>query len=362
MNQKTLEKLEFHKICEIISDFAITYIGKKLAYELAPMRQKKDIEKALCQTSETVTLLYRLGNVPIDNFSDITISLKLLENQNSLNAKQLLDIVHILKISQSLKAYFNTDIIEITDFPNLSHLFENLYTNPTIVETISSAIVDENTIDDSASSELKNIRTQIRKKEQEIHTKLHSILHSKYIQEPIVTIRNGRFVIPIKSEYRSHVKGFIHDTSTSGSTLFIEPIAIFDINSEIAVLHQEETLEIERILLCLSALLFEHTNDLSNTVNLIGLLDFIFAKAKFSKEFDCSNPIITEKKSIHLVDCYHPLLSRETAVKNSIDLGQNFTSLIITGPNTGGKTVLLKTVRIACFNGNERTSYSSKIW
>lgn len=298
-----------------------------------------------------MTLLYRLGSVPITEIADITIGLKHLENADSLNAKQLLDLANILQISQNLKTYLDTNIIDLCNFPTLSNLFENLYTNPGIVKSIQNAIIDENTIDDSASPELKTIRNNMRKKEQEIHAKLNSLLHSKYIQEPIVTIRNSRFVIPVKSEYRSDVKGFVHDTSTSGSTLFIEPIAIFDINNEINHLHTEETLEIEKILMKLSSLFFDKIDVLSNTVNLIGLLDFIFAKAKFSKEFDCTEPIINDEKLIHLIDCYHPLLPRETAVKNSIELGRNFTSLIITGPNTGGKTVVLKTVGLLVLMG-----------
>ena len=253
---------------------------------------------------------------------------------------------NILQISQNLKNYLNTENIDISDFPNLSNLFENLYINPRIVSSINSAIVDENTIDDSASPNLKNIRHTIRKKEQEIHAKLNSLLHSKYIQEPIVTIRNNRFVIPVKNEYRSEVKGFVHDISTSGSTVFIEPITIFDINNEISNLHNDENIEIEKILMKLSSLFFEQIENLSNTSNLIGLLDFIFAKAKFSKEFDCTEPIINESKYINLINCYHPLISRDTVVKNTIELGKDFTSLIITGPNTGGKTVILKTTGI----------------
>lgn len=351
MNTKSLEKLEFDKIRKMLSDFASTYIGKNLANTLNPLSSKKEISKALSQTSEAVKLLYRLGNVPISEISDITIHLKLLENCNYLNIKQLLDLANILKISQNLKQYFNSEIIEETDFPNLMNLFQNLYSNPGIVKAITDAIVDENTLDDSASPELKNIRNNIHKKEQEIQAKLNSLLRSKYIQEPIITIRNSRFVIPVKSEYRSEVKGFVHDTSTSGSTLFIEPIAIFDINNEIANLHNAEKIEIEKILMKLSSLFFEQIDNLSNTQNLIGLLDFIFAKAKFSKTFNYAEPIINDEKYINLINCAHPLIPSEVAVKNSIELGKDFTSLIITGPNTGGKTVILKTVGLLSIMG-----------
>jgi len=351
MNYKALEKLEFNKIREILCNFAVTYIGKNLSNELMPLHTKKEISKAQSQTSEALTLLYRLGSVPISDIADLTIHLKHLENSDSLNSKQLLDLCKILQVSQNLKSYINTEIIDLVDFPNLTNLFENLYTNPGIVKSISTAIIDENTIDDNASPELKNIRNNIRKKEQEIHSKLNSLLHSKYIQEPIVTIRNNRFVIPVKSEYRSDVKGFVHDTSTSGSTVFVEPIAIFDINNEISNLHNEESIEIDKILMKLSSLFFEHTDDLSNTSNLLGLLDFIFAKAKFSKEFECCEPIINDEKFINLIDAFHPLIPRENVVKNSIELGKDFTSLIITGPNTGGKTVVLKTTGLIILMG-----------
>ncbi len=344
MNTKSLEKLEFDKIRKILAEFASTYIGKNQASELVPFTNKKDIEKAQKQTSEAVTLLYRLGAAPFSQIADITIHLKQLENSNSLNIKMLLELTHILQVSQELKSYFFTEIVNSADFPNLTNLFENLYSNPSIVKVITTAIIDENTIDDNASPTLKSIRNNIRKKEAEIHTKLHSLLHSKYIQEPIVTIRNGRFVIPVKSEYQSQIKGFVHDTSTSGSTVFIEPMAIFEINTEISNLHTEENLEIEKILMNLSSLFFDLTDELNNTTNLIGFLDFIFAKAKFAKEFNCTEPVINTEKSMCLTDCFHPLIPLDKAVKNTIELGKNFTSLIITGPNTGGKTVLLKTV------------------
>lgn len=344
MNTKTLEKLEFNKIQQILSEYAVTYNGKNLSSNLFPMNNVKDIEKSQKQTSEAEKLLYKIGNIPMIPVSDITIHLKHLQNSNSLNIKELLDLNTILKLSENLKNYFFSEAIEPTDFPNLVNLFDNLYSNPGIQKSISSAILDENTIDDNASPELKNIRNTIRKKEVEINHKLHSILHSKFVQEPIVTIRNDRFVIPVKSEYRQEVKGFIHDISTSGSSVFIEPISIFEINNEISSLHNDENIEIEKILMKLSSLFFNLTGSLSNTVNLIGIIDFIFARAKYSKEFEYVEPIINSEKYISLIDCYHPLISKNTVVKNSVQLGKNFESLIITGPNTGGKTVILKTV------------------
>lgn len=187
------------------------------------------------------------------------------------------------------------------------------------------------------------IRKNIKNKEQEIRLKLNGMLHQKYIQDPIITVRNDRFVLPIKSEYRSDVKGFIHDTSSSGSTLFIEPISVFDLNNDINNLKIDENLEIQKILQKLSSLFFDLTNELENNSNLIGLIDFIFAKAKYSQFLDANQALISSNKQIKLLNAWHPLIDKNIAIKNNIYLGNDFTSLIITGPNTGGKTVTLKT-------------------
>ena len=351
MDSKTLEKLEFNKIREKLSDYSVTYIGKKYCKTLMPMNEKKEIEKAQKQTSEALSLLYKLGNIPTAPIADTTIHITQLKNSNSLNNKQLLDLANILHISQNLKEYFDQKIIQNVDFPSLTNLFQNLYSNPSITKAITTAILDENTIDSNASPTLKKIRSSIFKKEAEIKSKLQSILHSKYVQEPIVTIRNNRFVIPVKSEYRSEVKGFVHDISASGSSIYIEPLAIFEINNEINNLHNDENIEIEKILMKLSSLFFDKIENIKNTENLIGLLDFIFAKASFSKELDCSEPIINNSKKINLIDCFHPLIAKDIVVKNTVELGENYTSLIITGPNTGGKTVILKMTGLAIIMG-----------
>ena len=229
---------------------------------------------------------------------------------------------------------------------NLSPLFNNLYINENLEKTIFSSILDENTIDDSASTKLANIRREKREKEQSIRNKLNSILKTKFVQEPVITMRSGRFVVPIKNEYRSDVKGFVHDISSSGSTIFIEPISVFDLNNDINNLSVEENIEIESILANLSAMFFDLTNQLENNLNLIGTIDFIFAKAKYSKDLDANSAKINHNKQIKLLQSWHPLINKSQAVKNDILIGENYTSLIITGPNTGGKTVTLKTVGI----------------
>ena len=234
----------------------------------------------------------------------------------------------------------------MSTFYTLTPLFNNLYTNVGIEKTIESAILDENTLSDDASTELKNIRKSIRNKEQEIKQKLNSFLNSKYVQENIITMRSGRFVVPIKNEHRQDVKGFIHDISASGSTVFIEPISIFDLNNDLNNLKNEENIEIEKILQKLSSLFFNIIPNIEKNINLIGLIDFIFAKAKYSNSLNATEPIINEEKYINLLQAWHPLLNQSSAVKNDISIGKNYNCLIITGPNTGGKTVTLKTVGV----------------
>ena len=346
MNLKTLEKLEFNKICNILENYAITYIGKDFAKNLKPFTSKKEIEKAQKQTTEASILLYRKGSLPMSEIEDITPHLKKLNSNLFLSIKQLLDLCKILKTASNLKNYFTSTEIDMSEFTNLEGLFNNLYTNPSIEKEISVAILDENTLSDDASSNLKTIRKSMRHKEQEIRSKLNSFLNSKYVQESIITMRSGRFVIPVKNEHRSDVKGFIHDISSSGSTVFIEPIAIFDLNNDLNNLKNEENIEIEKILQQLSSLFFNIIPNIENDVNLIGLIDFIFAKAKYSNSLDATEPIINNEKCINLLQAWHPLLNKNQAVKNDIPIGKDYNCLIITGPNTGGKTVTLKTAGI----------------
>ena len=343
MNSKAIEKLEFNKICDILQGYAITYIGKDYANSLKPMSSKVEIEKALNQTTEASNILYRKGSCPISEIEDITSHLKKLNSNLFLSAKQLLDLANILKISSNLKEYFFSNEIDMSEFVNLTGLFNNLYINPSIEKVIYSSIIDENTIADEASKELGNIRKSIKNKEQEIRHKLNSFINSKYVQESVITMRSGRFVVPVKNEYRSEVKGFIHDISSSGSTVFIEPISVFDLNNDLNNLKNDENVEIEKILQKLSSLFFNIIPNIENNVNLIGLIDFIFAKAKYSNSLNASMPIITDEKQINLKQAWHPLINQNQAVKNDIPIGKNYSSLIITGPNTGGKTVTLKT-------------------
>lgn len=297
---------------------------------------------------EAVNLSYRNSTPSFYEIDDIAIELKKLESNTSLSANSLLNLAYIFKLSQELKDYFNKDFLDLSEYPILADLFSKLYTNKNITDKILSCILDENTIDDKASKTLQSLRKKQKKCEQDIRTKLTDMLHSstysKYIQENVVTIRNDRFVIPVKEEYRSQIKGFIHDISNAGSTVFIEPISVFEMNNELNSLKNEEELEIEKILQELTKLFYPYTKELQLDVDIIGRLDFIFAKAKFSKSIQATIPLINSKKEIHLKNARHPFINKDKVVPISLDLGDDFSVLVITGPNTGGKTVTLKTV------------------
>lgn len=342
MQTTYLEKLEFNKIKNILSSYAKTANGKKMCLSMQPSSNKEKIQKTLDETTEAVTLIYRKGNLPLETISDISSYILNLRNQNFLSSKALLELATLLKTSRTLKNYYFEKELNQTD--SLTNYFDHLYTNPSIEEKIFSAIIDENTFDDRASNTLYKIRQQIRNTQKEIKNKLQSLLNSKYLQEPIVTIRQDRFVVPVKAEYQSEIKGFIHDTSSTRSTVFVEPISVFDLNNQLSELKNQENIEIEKILQILSSLFFDITNELENNFNLITILDFIFAKAKYSKDLNCNCPKINNDKIIYLKNAKHPLLDQNTAVPISLEIGKDFSSLLITGPNTGGKTVTLKTV------------------
>ena len=348
MNTRYISKLEFNKVLENLSKYCSTNLGKELALNLQIYNEVNIVKQKLAETEEAVNLVYKNSIPSFYDIQDIHIYLINLESSQKLTIKGLLDLNTIFLCSRDLKTYFSKDYIDKNDFPILEGLFSSLYTNEGVISKISSSIVDENALDDKASPELQKIRRKIRNLEQDIRSKLNSMIHSssfsKYVQENVVTIRNDRFVIPIKEEYRSQVKGFVHDVSNAGSTLFIEPISIFELNNEINQLRLEEEIEIEKILQQLTSLFYPYIEELKTDVEVIGTLDFIFAKAKYSKAISGITPIINTSKEIHLVNARHPLIDSNHVVPISIELGKDFSTLLITGPNTGGKTVTLKTV------------------
>lgn len=365
-----LEKLEYHKILNNLSNYAITYLGKNLCLKLSPSKKQEEVKKTLKETEECVNLLERCSTPPIAEIADNTNSLKIIKSNSTLSQKSLLEIAKIFQISGNLKDYFKVDYINQDEYSILKTLFSTLYTNTSIIEKITKCIIDENTIDDNASKELFNIRKRLKNLEQDIKSKLNTYLHSsnyaKYIQDNIVTIRNDRYVIPIKEEYKSQIKGFVHDISSSGSTVFIEPISVFEANNEIANLKMQENIEIEKILQNLSELFYPYLEELQTDIETIAKLDFIFAKAKYSNSLKGITPKINQEKQIILKNARHPLLDKNNAVPISLELGTTFQTLVITGPNTGGKTVTLKTIGLlaamACSGLNIPASGKTSIY
>ena len=349
MNNNYLGKLEYNKILEILSSYTKTYIGKKLSLELSPSFDAIEVANLQLQTSEALSLLYKYGNPPIGDFNDVSIHFKKLESNNILSSKEILDLAQILKISKELSLFFDEVTKNIdNEFNSIKSFFYNLYLNIDLEKEIFMKIIDENTIDDRASDTLYNIRKSRKSLEQNVKDKLnhfiHSSTYSKYLMEPIITIRDNRFVIPVKDEYRSQVSGLVHDISSSGSTVFIEPTSIFDMNNEINTLKIKENIEIDKILYALSEKLSLIRNELENNVRLLGVIDFIFAKANYAKDINGISPIINDKKVFNLIKARHPLIDKAKVVPIDISLGNDYSCLVITGPNTGGKTVTLKTV------------------
>lgn len=345
---KYLEKLEYNIVIQNLAKYTKTFIGKNYCLSLLPFIESNKVKKALNETNEAILLRYKKGSIPICEISEeINISLKTLKSNKILSIVDVLNIGKILKLSSELKSYFFSDeLIDLNDFSNIYSYFDNLYVNKNLENKIFSAIIDKFTIDDKASSNLFNIRTAKRKIEQEIKNKLNNYIsssYSKYLQEPVVTIKNDRYVIPVKEEYKNNIKGFIHDMSNSGATVFIEPISVFDLNSKISALTVEENIEIEKILTNFTSMLFEILEDLENDLRLIGLLDFVFAKANYSISLNATKPLLNDNKQINLIKARHPLINSSSVVPININLGIDFNTLVITGPNTGGKTVTLKT-------------------
>ncbi len=365
-----LEKLEYNRIQQELSKNAITYIGKEKSLQLIPINNKEKVKNLLNETDEAVQIIYKNGIPPIDEIEDNTINLKILESYGTLSIQSILQLTKILIICNNLKKFFYVEHVNTSKYPYLESEFSKLYTNTSIIEKIKKSITEENTIDDNASSTLINIRKTQKRIEQNIKSRLndfiHSSSHAKYIQENVITIRNDRYVIPVKEEYRTQIKGFVHDISSSGSTIFIEPISIFEMNNELANLKIEETQEIEKILQELTNLFCPYISELRTNINTIGILDFIFAKAKYSKSINGITPKLNDDKIIILNNAKHPLLNPKEAIPFSLTLGKDFSSLVITGPNTGGKTVTLKTIGLltcmACSGLNIPANENSSIY
>lgn len=353
MLEKTIQNLEFYKIIEKLKNNCITYIGKNLAESLVPSSNFEEVKRLQQETSEACSLSLRRSSPPLVPISDMTSIFNKLSIGSTLSIEELLKVGTTLKVIREVKLYCKEDLMRASEesmphYEILSHYFENLYTNQNLENEIFRCIRSEMELEDRASSELYKIRKKILDCESKIKEKLNALIRSsstsKYLQDAVVTIRDGRYVIPVKQEYKSEIQGLVHDSSASGSTVFIEPTSVFNTNNEIKELQIEEQKEINRILHLLTQMVVPLVDEINTSIQNLGNIDFAFAKARLAFQMNAFEPIINDKGYINLKKARHPLLDEHTVVPIDVWLGDTFNTLIITGPNTGGKTVTLKTV------------------
>lgn len=353
MNQKVLTKLEYHKIIDMLTDKADSQPGKKLCRELLPSTNLEEIRKNQTQTADALSRLFKVGSTSFGSNSDLGFSIKSLEIGSTLSIVELIRIAAMLDNVSRIKTYGKKDREDAPD-DSLSEYFEQLTPLTQVANEINRCILSEEEIADDASPRLKSIRRSMIQTNEKIHSQLNSMLagaYRTYLQDAVITMRDNRYCIPIKAEYKGQVNGMIHDQSATGSTYFIEPAAVVELNNKIRELELEEKEEIQIILAGLSAMAGEHTEELAANQKLMTELDFIFAKAELAMDMNGTVPIFNEEHYIHIRKGRHPLLDKKKVVPIDIHLGRDFDLLIITGPNTGGKTVSLKTVGLFTLMG-----------
>ncbi len=343
--EKHCRASEFDKICKMLAEHTSCDGSHALALALMPKTSLIQVQGEMERTQTAHALATRYGYPAIMRLKDCEGQLGRAHAGASITPRDLLDIAQILRNTRSLNDWRNRCE---EDHTPLDELFHELIPNRALEDRITSAILSEDEISDLASQTLSDIRRKIRISEQRVRSQLDGLIRSatyqKYLQEPIVTIRDGRFVVPVKSEYRGEVKGLVHATSSSGSTLFIEPISVVEANNEIKVLESKEQMEIERIILELSCEVGGYRNDILQSYQAIVELDLYFAKARLAEAMNAIAPEVTDDGVIYLKNARHPLIDKDKVVPTNIQLGESFDTLVITGPNTGGKTVVLKTL------------------
>lgn len=342
MNNKSLSTLEYNKIISRLVSFACSDGAKQILHKLEPMTDIDKINTALDYTNDALTRVYQKGSVDFSRIKDIRGSIARLKVGSSLNALELLNISMLLECAAHIKGYYEQRA------DSIQPLIDMLDPVTLLNNAIKKCIISEDEISDDASANLRSIRRQKNIAADRIHTELNKILNSPstrtYLQDYVITTRQGRFCLPVKAEYKSLMPGMVHDQSSTGSTVFIEPAAVVKLNNDIRELELKEQAEIEVILADLSAKAAEYTDSLLSDYEILTNLDCIFAKALLSRHFNCSRPVMNNKGIVNIKKGRHPLIEPHTVVPIDIYLGTNFNLLIITGPNTGGKTVSLKTV------------------
>ena len=353
MNKKTLAKLEYNKIIELLTDHASSFSGKELCRRLKPMTSLADIQIAQEETGAAFTRIVKKGRPSFGGCNPVNDSLRRLEIGGSLGSGELLRICKLLETAGRAKAYGRHDNADDTE-DCLDSYFAQLNPVSILTTEIRRCIIEEDEISDEASPALKHIRRQMAQINDKVHATLSGMVNGSlrtYLQDPIITMRGDRYCIPVKAEYRSQVPGMIHDQSSTGSTLFIEPMAVVKLNNDLKELYGKEQEEIQVILARLSADAAEYISDIQTNYTVLRTLDFIFAKGSLAIDMNASLPLFNTEGRIHIREGRHPLLDKRSVVPITLTLGDTFDLLIVTGPNTGGKTVSLKTVGLFTLMG-----------
>ncbi len=354
MNRKAYQTLEFYKITEQLAGHAASAGGRKRCLDLVPMQKLSDITAAQTETADALSRVYRRGSLYLGGAKDVRPSLKRLEVGSSLNIMELLDLCTLLETAAKAKQYARQNDGREEEPDTLDPLFSALEPCARLSQEIRRCILSEEEISDDASPALRSVRRSIRTANDRIHSTLSGMVNGSartYLQDAVITQRNGRYCIPVKAEYRSQVPGMIHDQSSTGSTLFVEPMAVVRLNNDLKELYLKEQEEIEHVLEQLSQEAASCTESIAQDYEILTELDFIFAKANLAREMKATCPVFNEKRQILIKEGRHPLLDPSKVVPVTIRLGQEYDLLIVTGPNTGGKTVSLKTTGLLTLMG-----------
>jgi len=354
MNEKVLKILEYNKIIERLEKYACSESGKQLCRELYPSSDLEEIRQNQRQTRDACVRIMQKGSISFSGIRDIRASFQRLKVGSVLGMGELLSVGSLLEAANRVKAFSRTDTTDLPD-DSLDGLFAALKPLIPLHHELNRCIISEEEMADDASPTLKDIRRSMNVANEKIRSQLNSMVNSQttkgYLQETVVTMRNGRYCIPVKQEYRSQVPGMIHDQSSTGSTLFVEPMAVVKLNNDLKELAMKEQEEIERILAVLSNQTAEHMDEILEDFKILTKLDFIFAKALLAREMKATEPVWNEEGILYLKQARHPLLNPKEVVPSDIQLGDSFDLLVVTGPNTGGKTVSLKTVGLLTLMG-----------
>ena len=352
MNTKSLKTLEYDKIILQLEEYASSPLGQKLCRQLLPSIDIQEIRISQAETSDALDRVRQKGSLSFSGLRDVTDSLKRLEIGSFLGIAELLAISSILTIATKAKAYGRHEESELPD-DSLEEMFQMLEPLTPLNTEIKRCILSEEEISDDASPGLRHVRRSMKTINDRVHSQLNSLLNSNrnFLQDAVITMRDGRYCLPVKAEYKNQVAGMVHDQSSTGSTLFIEPMPVIQLNNQLRELELQEKKEIEAVLADLSNQTAPHIEEIRTNQELLAKLDFIFAKAALSRHYKGSEPSFNTQGFLNIKDGRHPLLDQTKVVPINIHLGKTFDLLVVTGPNTGGKTVSLKTVGLFTLMG-----------